>query len=55
MGSSDEFLVLLYFHVHLLLYLLNCLYLYSHIFPLLPLQLSPPSHCRRVSKHLCGV
>lgn len=56
-GSNEWIccLVLLYLHMWLLLYLVNCLYLSPCIFTLLPFEFSPPSYLERVNKQLCGV
>ena len=48
----NEFLILLCLHVQLLLYLLNCLFLKSWVFSLLPFWFSRPTHQGR-SEWLC--
>ena len=50
----NEFLVLFCWSVHLLLYLVNCLYLSPWVLALLPFWFSSPSHLGRVSGQLCG-
>lgn len=54
MESGEWIPCLLCLHLHLLLYLLNCLYLKPWVFLILFLWFSPSSHQRKMSKQMYG-